>query len=145
MSWFSPSHTGCGMQVVPSPPSLPPAWGPGVPAVSWGWAVHPSSHPHGKTPRLPHESPAPNEKSPSACEGQSREGAGEERVFRLVFDTQPKIRHRGASPKNDCIKIALSITQTLIEAQCIISIKVQFAFTKGSREVMDGEGMEKGL
>lgn len=71
--------------------------------------------------------------------------AGEERVFRLVFDTQPKIRHRGASFKNDCIKIALSITQTLIEAQCIISIKVQFAFTKGSWEVMDGEGMEKGL
>lgn len=70
---------------------------------------------------------------------------GGSRVFRLVFDTQPKIRHRGASPKNDGVKIALSITQTLIEAQCIISIKVQFAFTKGSWEVMDGEGMEKGL
>lgn len=65
--------------------------------------------------------------------------------FRSVFDTQPKSRHRGASFKSDCIKIALSITQTLIGAQCIIPIKVQFAFTKGSWEVMDGEGMEKGL
>lgn len=81
----------------------------------------------------------------AACNGHRQEGAAEERVFRLVFDTQPKIRHRGASPKNDGLKIALSITQTLIEAQCIISIKVQFAFTKGSWEVMDGEGMEKGL